>query len=151
MNPNYYDYHINKNFLEYLFCSEGPKGSIKKLVRFTQVNEAGITYYNLGFGNWNESTGTIDDVSVSNNQDTERILFTIATIILDFTDHYPDAIIYIKGSTEARTRLYQIKINRHWPAINDSFELYEYQENEGFTPFMPYKNYSAFAVRRKND
>lgn len=121
MNLDHYEYRVSKNFLEYLFCSEGSKKSADK----------------------------INDASVSNNNDTERILFTIAAIILDFIHRYPDAIIYAKGSTAARTRLYQIKINKYWQIIQDIFELYGYLEHEGFTPFKLNKNYSAFVARKK--
>jgi hypothetical protein len=33
------------------FISEGPKGSIKKTVIYSQIEE---TLYNLAFGDWNE-------------------------------------------------------------------------------------------------
>jgi hypothetical protein len=33
-----YTYQTNAAFPEYEFVSEGPKGSIKKLIRFTQID-----------------------------------------------------------------------------------------------------------------
>ena len=71
-------------------------------------NANGITYFNLGFGDQDESTGKINDLTISNNSDTDRILATVAATILEFTAHFPDAIVYVKGSTPARTRLYQM-------------------------------------------
>ena len=46
-----YLYRTNNNFLDYEFNSIGPKGSIKKVVRFTQI---GVNIYNLGFGDLEE-------------------------------------------------------------------------------------------------
>jgi hypothetical protein len=40
-----YSYETNDSFLDYEFISEGPKGKIKKVVRFTAI---GNNVYNLG-------------------------------------------------------------------------------------------------------
>jgi len=61
MNLQGYVYKTNEGFLDYDFYSEGPKGRIKKVVRFTPRNAGGVTYFNLAFGDWNESRKRIDD------------------------------------------------------------------------------------------
>jgi hypothetical protein len=93
-----YTYKTNATFLDYEFDSAGPKGAIKKVVRFTLVSFPAFSYYNLGFGDWNEKENTIDDFVVSNNRDAERVLATVAGVIIDFTNHYPEAVIYAEGS-----------------------------------------------------
>lgn len=149
MNLAQYEYKTNDNFLEYEFYSDGPNGTIKKLIQFTQINLPLFSYYNLGFGDWNEVEKRIDDFAVSNNQDAERVLATVASAIMDFTIQYPDAIVYAEGSTPARTRRYQMGINKYWEEINVDFEVLGLTENEGFQPFIRCKNYKAFVVKRK--
>ena len=54
------------------FVSEGPKGSIQKLIKFSETALKG--FYNLAFGDKSLSTGDIDDKVVSNNGDSEKVL-----------------------------------------------------------------------------
>jgi len=51
----------------YEFYSEGPKGSIRKIVRFTPLTEYEDNYYNLYLGDWLEAEGRASDTAVSNN------------------------------------------------------------------------------------
>lgn len=94
MNLEQYNIEVTEDFLEYNFYSKGPKGAIKKIVRFTKVKVSHHTYYNLGFGDWNERENRIDDFIISNNRDAERVLATVAATVIDFTDHFPDVLIY---------------------------------------------------------
>ena len=105
MNLDQYDINANPGFLDFEFDSEGPNGIIRKVVRFSPKNSNGITYFNLGFGDLDFKTGTINDQSISNNKDRDRILATVASTVSAFTEQYPDAIVYAKGSTPVRTRL----------------------------------------------
>jgi hypothetical protein len=150
MNLNSYSYKISEGFLDYEFYSHGPKGAIKKVVRFTLVQLSSYKYYNLGFGDWDEKEGRIDDFVISNNKDAERVLATVASTVIDFTDHYPNEIIFAQGSSPSRTRRYQMGINKYWKDIEAIFEVYGLLESEGFIPFKPGTNYRAFAVKRKN-
>ncbi|MBO9565678.1 MAG: hypothetical protein J7621_23080 [Niastella sp.] len=149
MNFERYDYKANKSFLDYEFYSEGPKGVIKKIVRFTLVTVPSFSYYNLGFGDWNEEQGKIDDFVISNNLDAERVLATVAATVMDFTANYPDATVYAEGSCPARTRRYQMGINKYWTEVNIFFDVYGLVENQGFIPFKQGCNYKAFVVKRK--
>jgi hypothetical protein len=149
MNLRHYNLEATKDFLEYNFYSQGPKGSIKKIVRFTKVTASGFTYYNLGFGDWDEKNDAIDDFVISNNQDADRVLATVAASVIDFSDHYPEVFIYAEGSTISRTRRYQMGINKFRNEIESFFEIFGLVENEGFVPFEPGKNFKAFVVKRK--
>lgn len=106
-----YPYKTNSAFLDYEFTSKGPKGSIKKVIRFTQIDRL---VYNLGFGDLHEETGKISDTIVTNNNDSRIVLATVAATIHDFTIHYPNAMVIAKGSTHSRTRLYRMGITNHW-------------------------------------
>lgn len=143
-----YDYKTNEDFLDYEFYSEGPKGRIKKVVRFTPRNAGGVTYFNLGFGDWNESKKRIDDRAISNNHDRDKILATVAAMVLEFTNRFPDVWVYAKGSTSARTRLYQMGISAHWKDIEPLMQVYGYL-NGKWQPFRKALNYEAFIVTKK--
>ena len=86
------------------FNSEGSKGSIPKLIKFSETALKG--FYNLAFGDKNLMTGEIDDIVVFNNGDSEKVLATIVSAVYAFTDRNKNAWIYATGSTPARTRLY---------------------------------------------
>jgi hypothetical protein len=140
-----YLYKTNDNFLDYEFNSVGPKGHIKKVVRFTQI---GANVFNLGFGDLDERTGEISDISVTNNNDSRKVLATVASTVQDFTLQYPDAWVIAKGSTPSRTRLYRMGITNHWEGINTDFEVFGLKDGE-WQPFETRREYDAFLIQRR--
>ncbi|AYD49073.1 MAG TPA: hypothetical protein VFQ86_10945 [Arachidicoccus soli] len=148
MNLVHYSFNTNSSCLDFEFDSEGLKGKIKKVVRFSPQNANGITYFNLGFGDINPETGNIDDLSKSNNGDRDKILATIAHIVLVFTEHFPDVMVYAQGSTATRTRLYQIGITNHFSEIEQILNVYGFVDGK-WQRFNKGVNYDAFLVARK--
>lgn len=148
MNLGRYEYSTNETFLDFEFESEGPNGKIRKVVRYSPQNANGITYFNLGFGDLNEETGRIDDLATPNNKDRDKILATVAATVLTFTEKYPDVIVYAKGSTPARTRLYQMGIIANWEQIQSLLEVYGFVGGN-WERFAKNINYEAFLVLRK--
>jgi hypothetical protein len=140
-----YLYNTNSSFLDFEFESIGPKGIIKKVARFSEI---GKNIYNFGFGDLDEATGEISDTVVSNNGDGDKVLITIASIIYDFTGIYTGAAVFIQGTTPARTRRYQMGINKFWTQISPVFEVLGLK-NEKWEQFAPGENYDAFLGRRK--
>jgi hypothetical protein len=109
MNLNAYKYTASDTFLDFEFESNGPKGKIRKVVRYSPQNAT----------------------------------------VLEFTQRFPDVIVYAKGSTPARTRLYQIGISANWSEIEPLLHVFGYEQNRGWVPFKKNVNYDAFLVRRK--
>jgi hypothetical protein len=144
-----YEYLTDDNHLDFEFYSEGPKGKIRKIVRYRPGNSGGITYFNLGFGDWNPATDKIDDLVVTNNRDKLKVLATIALTVLDFTQYFPDAPIYVRGSTPSRTRLYQIGISLNWNKIDPLLYVYGYGINGRWQRFQKNMHYRAFLIKRK--
>ena len=68
--------------------------------------------------------------------------------MIDFTNKFPDAIIYTEGSTPARTRLYQMGIASNLEEISKDFEIEGYI-HDAWEPFQKGHNYEAFLARRK--
>lgn len=128
------------------FISEGPNGLIYKLIQFQDTNQPNV--YNLAFGDKNSETGELDDLAVSNNGDTDKVLATVVAALYAFFDKYPDAFVYATGSTSARTRLYRIGISRFYDEMIEDFELYGQAGNE-FHAFEVGKKYSGFLAQRK--
>jgi hypothetical protein len=79
--------------------------------------------YNLAFGDIPDGTDMIDDAVVSNNDDRDMILATVANTIFDFTNNYGKHYIFATGSTPARTRLYQMGISSLWNEISIDFAV----------------------------
>lgn len=89
------------------FLSEGPNGTIRKIVRYQLLGE-GI--FNLAFGDWDYGKEKLEDKARSNNLDRDKVLATVAFTVLHFLEYHPGNVILIEGSTQARTRLYQMQI-----------------------------------------
>jgi hypothetical protein len=141
----FYSSYATKSQFEYEFESIGPKGTIKKIARF-RLEEGNV--YSFGFGDLDEATGDVSDIVVSNNQDRDKVLATLAHIIYHFTGNMSNALIFIQGSTPARTRLYQQGINKFKLQLEPEFEIIGYQ-NYKWETFTTGKNYEAFLGWRK--
>jgi hypothetical protein len=111
MNLARYPLKASDDFRRFEFFSEGPKGRIRKMVEFQQDGKD--NFYNLAFGDWDEVSGSINYKSRSNNGDRDKVMATIASAVFEFMLVYSDALIYAEGETDARTRLYQMGINKH--------------------------------------
>lgn len=144
-----YKYSRYNDQYDYEFFSEGSNGRIRKLVRFTFRGSNGIPYYNLGFGDVLPGSTFINDKIVSNNGDALKVLSTVAAIVIDFTNYFPDALIYAVGSTPARTRLYQMSLNRNWEDIEPIFEIFGYRDDGNWERFQNGAFYMGFLAKRK--
>ena len=149
MNLKCYRYYTSETSLDFEFDSEGPKGRIRKVVSYSPQYAGSIRYFNLGFGDLNKATGKIDDLAVTDNQDREKVLATVAATVLEFTRQFPDAMVYATGSTPARTRLYQMGISANLPQVAPLLYVYGYEQNKGWEPYQKNVRYDAFLVKRK--
>lgn len=127
------------------FTSIGPQGNIPKLIVFSETHLK--DFYNLGFGDKDPSTGNINDKSVSNNGDSDKILATVVSAVYAFTDLHPNTWVYATGSTDARTRLYRIGISKHLSKATIDFEVYGLI-NDQWVAFSLDLDFEAFVVKR---
>jgi hypothetical protein len=133
-----YLYKSEELFLVYQFTSEGSKGQIKKVVEYTKTTTTNV--YNLGFGDYNETTNSIND-----------LLATVASTILAFTKEYPNAWIIATGSTKGRTRLYRIGIANNLTELSKDFIIFGYNKDESWEEFSLGKDYEAFLLTKKEN
>ncbi len=146
MNNEKYHLKAGTEFTRFEFISEGAKGTVRKIIEFQKMNSKNV--YNLAFGDYNSETDQIDDLVVTNNGDTEKVLSTVASAVYAFLDVYPNAYVYATGSTKARNRLYRMGITRYLLEMKEDFFLYG-QVNEDFYEFEIGEDYDGFLVIRK--
>lgn len=129
----------------YEFLSSGPKGTIKKVVKYTEI-QAGV--FNLAFGDWDEVAQEIKDNTRTNNLDRDLVLATVALTVIDFMQYHTESMLFAEGETPAKTRLYQMGINSNWHVIRTLFVIEGFSNGE-WEAFEQGKNYRAFTLRAK--
>lgn len=146
MHLDHYEFVSGNSSFSYEFTSTGPKGHIRKAVQFSLIYDDNI--FNLAFGDVNAVTGDIDDLAISDNKDTEKILATVVAIVYSFFNDFPDAWIYAVGSTNSRTRLYNMGINRYFSASENDFHIMA-ERNGIWEIYKKGNRYDAFLVKKK--
>lgn len=147
MNQETYGLTINDDCHVFTFISEGPKGNISKAVVFKPLLEI-PNYFNLSFGDWDRREFRLDDTAISNNQDTQKILGTVAKAVESFLMVNPDAVIFASGSTPARNRLYQMNISKFESEIKERFVV-RGGAKQKWLPFKKGINFDSFLLFRK--
>lgn len=148
MNLIRYDYQTEEELHYFEFTSEGPKGSIKKIVEYSKVSVGNI--YNLAFGDYDEFTDKLNDKIITNNGDSKKVLATVVSTVFAFTGKYPDTWIFATGSNEVRTRLYRMGITNNLVELKVDFYVYGMKLDETFEDFIIGEDYIGFLVTRKN-
>ena len=146
MHVDRYQLKSEEQFTRFEFISEGPKGAIRKLIEFQRTTDPET--YNLAFGDKHSVTGGIDDLAVSDNGDTEKVLATVVAAVYTFLESRPTAYVYAQGRTKARTRLYRMGINRFYQNVQRDFYLYG-RIGEDFADFKTDVEYEGFLAQRK--
>ena len=142
-----YNYRSENTLHIYEFNSEGPKGLVKKMVIYTETTTENV--YNVGFGDYDESTNGINDLSVTNNGDSLKVLATVASTVYAFTEKYPTAWILATGSTTVRTRLYRMGITNNLAEITEDFVVYGFTDKGNWEEFEIGEDYEAFLITKK--
>lgn len=141
-----YELESDKTLMLFEFVSEGPKGKVHKVIQYSETNLK--DFYNLGFGDKDHDKGSINDTIITNNNDSQKVLATVASTAYAFTEKYPDAWIYATGSSKARTRLYRMGITNNLVEINKDFMVYGLKDNQ-WREFKKDVEYNAFLIKRK--
>ena len=146
MHLDKYPLKSEEKFTRFEFISEGTNGAIRKLIEFRRTTDPET--YNLAFGDKHPVTGEIDDLAVSNNGDTEKVLATVVAAVYAFLDSHLTAYVYAPGSTQARTRLYQMGISRFYKDMQRDFHLYG-RIGEDFVNFKLNTTYEGILAQRR--
>jgi hypothetical protein len=84
-----YQLKTEENFTRFEFISEGSNGTIRKLIEFQQTIDTDT--FNLAFGDKDPVTGVLDDLAVSSNGDTQRVLATVVAAVYTFLEKHRTA------------------------------------------------------------
>lgn len=128
------------------FISTGKNGEFIKRIEFRPIEVP--NYYELVFGD-KRKDGSISVYTISNNGDKNKILRTIAEAVRDFLQVYSQAIVFFKGVTPGRTRLYQIAISLHFNDLTKEYEITVLQNGKRL-PFRKNIKADAFYVRKRH-
>lgn len=142
MHLDKYPLKANYNYKKFTFFSEGPNGKIKKVVKFEKMFG---NRYNLSLGDWDIRRKGTATMARTNNRDRDKVLATIAMAVVEFMDHYPDSIVFVRGDVSSKTRLYQMGINKHLKEIGEMYQIkgmYAYM----WEPFRAGRNYQMLAL-----
>ena len=93
MDVGKYKVRAQTDHLTFEFISEGPKGSIPKIVVYQHMYE---NFYNLAFGDKNTSGEILGDLITTNNGDTDIVLFTVASTLFDFVSIMKELLYLLK-------------------------------------------------------
>jgi|SRR5579859_2306244 len=141
----YTDIEVTDDFAIFDFISTGKNGYILKRVAFIQTEQENV--YNLALGDVDEDN-EINDHTVTDNGDRNKVLATVASIVEAYTRRFPDRWIIFRGSTAERTRLYRMAVGLHLDELSNRYEIWGYLDEEIF-PFVKNMKISAFLIKRK--
>ena len=99
-----------------------------------------------------KKTDSVNDLSVTNNGDSLKVLATVASTVYAFTENYPEAWIFATGSTKARTRLYRMGITNNLVEIQNDFIVFGLTVNDNiWEDFIAGEDYEAFLITKKQN
>jgi hypothetical protein len=90
----------------------------------------------------------VDDLTVSDNGDRNKVLATVVKIVDAYMTQFPDRWIAFKGSTESRTRLYRMAIGLNLEELSVKFSIFGLV-GEKWMPFAKDLNVRAFLITIK--
>ncbi len=164
-----------ENKLQYLFESVGTKNIIKAIEYSPVMLLGNRTVYNLGFGDYDEITGSIIDDINSNNGDMYIVFNTVLHTVPYFFEHQPDAVIIVSGSDghddfinnckpackkkcehtcknfQRRMKTYTYYIDKNFDELCNEYIFFGRKKNEGntFVQYVPKKDYDDVLVYKK--
>lgn len=147
MNLERYEIDCDSLNLEYSFFSIGKNGDVKKVARFSESNVKGI--YQFSFGDWNEKTGTINENVKTNNLDANKVINTIAYILYDFVNRFPQCLVRVSGSSRSRTRFFLIWLIKNRIEVNKCFIVFGCKMSEQWERYKTNGRYGALIFKKR--
>lgn len=149
LNKPFYPYQLSEDALRFDFHSVSNTKRIHKVVQYSPIPD-NDSIFQLSFGDLKDDD-TLDFLTVSDNQDMKKILTTVIQTIFKFFELKPDKTIVFIGSTETRTRLYRIIINKLIDEMELYFNIIGIKEDGNQEPFTKNQQYLAFLIFLKDE
>lgn len=144
-----YEIEFNSTQTAFEFISKGPQGHILKRIEYSKIKNRNVkNLYNLELVDKNTETGETDDLIVTDNQDRDKVLATVASTVYIFTNRHPKASIIFSGTSTARNRLYRMAINKYFNELSETFIIFGFMDKK-WLPFEKNMEFEAFLIRRK--
>ena len=118
----YIEVENSSDYRTFTFISNGRHGDLVKIVIFDEITEFN-NVFNLALGTILPG-GEMDFISVTNNGDRNKILVTVADIVLKFIENHPGKNVNITGNDKRRTLLYQRAIIYGYDELIEVFNIY---------------------------
>lgn len=144
MTQPFYSFISSVEAQRFDFMSEGPR-TIHKAVIYQKLPRPAA--YNLVLVDVSDSN-QLDDFSVSDNGDRDKVLATVVQTLFSFFNQHPNASVSFTGSTPARTRLYQAAIARELDRARERLDIYGLVDGQP-EPFERNKVYAGFVIFQK--
>lgn len=148
MDLQSYEPHLTRDHLCYTFTSKGSRGEIQKLVKFKLLQTQPVVVYNVAFGDVSKSEIGFDEDVISNNGDRDKVLRTVASIVILFCRRHPQVYVAAKGRSASRNRLYQMMISNRLAEIEGRYEIFGTLGSDTVA-FRKNINYDGFLVKEK--
>jgi hypothetical protein len=147
----YIEIQNTPDYRVFTFVSKGRHGELNKVVSFNEIPGFN-NVFNLALGTILPD-GTTDFITTTNNGDRNKVLVTVTDIVLKFTERHPGKRVYITGSDNRRTVLYQRAIAYGYDELIRIFNIYGDMTTDSpgneFELFNATKSYSGFLIERK--
>lgn len=140
----HYQFESSPDALVFEFESISDNKTIRKAVIYEEI-KGYDNLFQLGFGDITLD-GKIDFIAVSKNKDRDKVLSTVAQTMLVFFDKYPDKMLYFRGSTNTRTRLYRSLISKFIEIIELNFKVVGLKSDGSPEEFIKNQDYTAFII-----
>ena len=152
MKEESYDTVSGSDYFSYWFVSNGKK----LIIKVVQFQPSEMNLYNLSLGDYDPISAKIDYKAESKNGDVEKIFATVAKIIIDFTNQYPNYSVLIQGVKDYKTKSYAIVINKFLEELEVDFEITGVERrpfNNGTeeVPYQKGRKYDAFIIRKREN
>ena len=148
MDKPTYNLKTSSDKLRYFFESQGLT-TIQKAIIYIPIDN-NPTVHELTFGDIIDD-GFVDFLNVSNNQDLEMIMITVIKTISLYFEEYPDNMIYFRGSTPSRTRLYRAIIAKQIDKLKLSHQVYGLQEENHLEIFDKTHSYIGYLIQKLHE
>ncbi len=146
MEKPIYNLKSSADKLRFFFESVGTN-TIQKAIIYTPI-EGYKSAFELSFGDITDD-GFIDFMNESNNQDFEKVLATVISTISVFFEKYPHSLIYFRGSTPARTRLYRAIIAKQMQELKLSHLIYGLKNDGLVEEFEKKHTYIGYLIQKR--
>ena len=129
----------------YTFVSVGKKGDILKGIFFDEITTG---TFNLALVDYNTKEKTWTDAVSSDNGDLVKVMATVINATAHFLQTNPQAIVYFRGSTSSRQKLYNRIMRNYAEELFQDFVILG--ENDDTQEVLIFgKPYEAFYIYNK--